>query len=239
MTEADWLECTDPNPMLKFLQGRVSERKLRLFACSCCRRIWHYHLETGEEHIAWASAVRNAVLIGERYADGQATKKQLSAAALCSGSGEEAAYAFIACAGSAEDLMEVPDSAVNAAGELACLEAKGRPSRNRESVQRAAVRAEKDEKAAQVGLLREIVANPFYKLSLDLDPRTPTVLTLAQAAYEQRTLPAGTLDPDRLGVLADALEDAGCTEAAILEHLRGPGPHYRGCWALDLVLNRS
>ena len=62
---------------------------------------------------------------------------------------------------------------------------------------------------------------------------------LAQAAYDERTLPAGTLDPDRLAVLADALEDAGCSDAAILEHLRGPGPHVRGFWPLDLVLGKQ
>jgi hypothetical protein len=65
------------------------------------------------------------------------------------------------------------------------------------------------------------------------------VLALAQATYDGRTLPAGTLEPDRLAVLADALEDAGCTDAAILGHLRGPGPHVRGCWALDLILGKS
>jgi hypothetical protein len=37
MTEADWLECDDPEPMLAFLSGQASERKLRLFACVCCR----------------------------------------------------------------------------------------------------------------------------------------------------------------------------------------------------------
>lgn len=49
----------------------------------------------------------------------------------------------------------------------------------------------------------------------------------------------GTLDPARLAVLSDALEEAGCAEAALLTHLRSPGPHVRGCWALDLVLGRE
>jgi hypothetical protein len=41
----------------------------------------------------------------------------------------------------------------------------------------------------------------------------------------------------RLVVLADALEEAGCQDWEFLAHLRGPGPHVRGCWALDLILD--
>jgi hypothetical protein len=65
------------------------------------------------------------------------------------------------------------------------------------------------------------------------------VVALAQAAYEQRELPAGTLDIARIAILSDALEDAGCTDAELLGHLRGPGPHVRGCWAVDLLLGKG
>jgi len=41
MTESEWLAATDPKPMLEFLAAKASERKLRLFACACCRLIWH------------------------------------------------------------------------------------------------------------------------------------------------------------------------------------------------------
>ena len=61
------------------------------------------------------------------------------------------------------------------------------------------------------------------------------VVRLAEAAYEERQLPAGTLDSGRLSILADAMEEAGCTDTDILGHLRGPGPHVRGCWVVDLV----
>ncbi len=56
-----------------------------------------------------------------------------------------------------------------------------------------------------------------------------TVPRLAQRIYEEKDWAA-------LSILADGLEEAGCTEQAILDHLRGPGPHVRGCWAVDLVL---
>jgi hypothetical protein len=66
-----------------------------------------------------------------------------------------------------------------------------------------------------------------------------TVRRLAGAAYEERELPGGTLDTTRLAVLADALEEAGCTDPMLLGHLRGPGPHPRGCWAVDLILGKG
>jgi hypothetical protein len=88
-------------------------------------------------------------------------------------------------------------------------------------------------------LIREVVGNPFRHVVLNPAWRTPTVTALATAAYEERSLPAGTLDADRLAVLADALEDAGCTDERMLVHLREPSPHVRGCWAIDLLLGKE
>jgi hypothetical protein len=66
-----------------------------------------------------------------------------------------------------------------------------------------------------------------------------TVVKLAQAAYEESDLPSGTLDTTRLAILADALEEAGCADAEILGHLRGPRPHVLGCWAVDLIVGKQ
>jgi hypothetical protein len=55
---------------------------------------------------------------------------------------------------------------------------------------------------------------------------------LASAVYTERAF-------DRLPVLADALEEAGCVDADILSHLRGAGPHALGCWCLDLLLGKG
>ncbi len=68
MTEAEWLACTDPDLMLKFLRDKASERKLRLLACACCRRVWHL-LTDGRS--------RNALVTCEPYADGLTTKAAL------------------------------------------------------------------------------------------------------------------------------------------------------------------
>src|SRR5207253_2689886 len=83
--------------------------------------------------------------------------------------------------------------------------------------------------------LRDLFGNPFRPVSLTPAWLTPTVLKLAQVAYDNRLLPSGHLDDTRLAVLADALEEAGCSNADILSHLRGPGPHVRGCWVVDVV----
>ncbi len=92
-------------------------------------------------------------------------------------------------------------------------------------------------------LLREVVGNPFRPL-----PRLgPAVLgwnggcirQMASATFAEPTVPEGTLAPARLAVLADALEEAGCTDTDLLTHLRSAGRHVRGCWALDAVLGKG
>jgi hypothetical protein len=93
--------------------------------------------------------------------------------------------------------------------------------------------------AIVASLVRDVFGNPFRPATCDPAWRTPDVLDLAQAAYEERHLPAGTLDAARLAVLADALEEAGCSNADILDHLRQPSEHVRGCWAVDALLGKE
>jgi len=81
-------------------------------------------------------------------------------------------------------------------------------------------------------LLREIFGNPFRPVAFDPTWLTPAVVELAQTIYDDRTF-------DHMPELADALEQAGCDNAEVLAHLRGPGPHVRGCWALDLILGKE
>jgi hypothetical protein len=85
------------------------------------------------------------------------------------------------------------------------------------------------------GLFYCLFANPFRPVAFDpawLAWNDRTVSRLAQQIYARRAF-------GRLPVLADALEDAGCADRGLLDHLRGPGPHARGCWALDLLLARE
>ncbi|MBL8795184.1 MAG: hypothetical protein JNM56_14865 [Planctomycetia bacterium] len=81
-------------------------------------------------------------------------------------------------------------------------------------------------------LLRDILGNPFRPVTVDPTWRTSTVVSLAQGIYDERAF-------DRLPILADALEDSGCTNADMLNHCRQPGEHVRGCWVLDLILSKD
>jgi hypothetical protein len=76
------------------------------------------------------------------------------------------------------------------------------------------------------------MGNPFRPVTLDRSWQTTTTMALAQAIYDERAF-------ERLPVLADALEESGCTDAEILNHCRIPGVHVRGCWVVDLVLEKE
>jgi hypothetical protein len=98
--------------------------------------------------------------------------------------------------------------------------------------ERAAVAAERN---AQSALVRELFGNPFHPKTVQrswLTWQGGTIPRLAQAIYDERAF-------DRLPILADALEEAGCTSEEILSHCRGPGPHCKGCWVVDAVLEKS
>jgi len=88
------------------------------------------------------------------------------------------------------------------------------------------------EKEAQSKFFRDIFGNPFRPVKLDLTWLTPTVVKLAQQIYEDRAY-------DRLLLLADVLEEAGCDNTEILNHCRGPEPHVRGCWVVDPLLGKA
>jgi hypothetical protein len=98
-----------------------------------------------------------------------------------------------------------------------------------------AVDGGKRERAGQAGLCREIFGNPFRQSSVEtswLAWQGGTLPKLARGIYDGRAF-------DRLPILADALEDAGCTDGELLAHCREPGGHVLGCWALDAVVGAA
>jgi hypothetical protein len=195
MKEAEWLACGDPRAMLRFLRGKVSERKLRLFACSFARE--RISCEGGEDALqGWATAVGTA----EQMADGEPC-------------GELGGLAkFYVC---------MP-SAWRAAEEGSVEFVMDRGGKNGSHYQRFLVQT-----------FREIFGNPFRPVTFSPSWRTSDVLLLARGIYAEKAF-------DRMPILADALQDAGCDSEPILDHLRDPhATHVRGCWALDLVLDKS
>jgi hypothetical protein len=99
--------------------------------------------------------------------------------------------------------------------------------------------ARDNELAAQTALLHDI-----FRAQPVIDPawlrwRESTISRLSQAIYEERQLPSGNLDATRLAILGDALSEAGCSDEGIIEHLRKPGSHVRGCFAVDALLGRT
>jgi hypothetical protein len=235
MREKEWMECDDPKAMLKFVGGKASDRKLRLFACACCRRVWRLM------RYPWCRLV---VEISERYADGQADTGELQLSRAISLHLRKPGDSHQEEAANGAGLRGAFDAAVTAATNAAAAAAADVISSNPE-LHRQASEYQPTWRAGQYAqqyqqcqLLRDIFGNPFRPVTINPARLTPTVTSLAQAAYEERTLPSGELDPARLAVLADALEEAGA-DAVLLEHLRGPGPHVRGCWAVDCLTGRE
>ena len=252
MTEEQWLNCTDPTAMLAFARTKLSDRKLILFGCACCRRQWHILPDDG---------CKSAVETAERFVDGVCNSEELRLARMRTEAehpnlywpeccGEHAALAaFFAAFGATaagEFQAKHPLGGETFDTMLAALkdEVAAQIASAISPVQEDDFNGERseaefnDEQAAQCELLRDILGSPSRDVIVEPESRTPILFALAQGAYAERHLPDGTLDSVRLNVLADALEDAGCTDPVILRHCRGPGPHVRGCWVLDLILGR-
>jgi hypothetical protein len=242
MNEADWDVCDDLDRMLTLVVDRGSERKLRLFACACCRRVWHLLHPNS----------RRAVEVMERYVDGQASDGERTAAEGYAGVlvrncndlvpadvriAGAAAHGVFAALGAA-----LGDEALGRRGrrtdprKLARTGASYAAEHAREALAREAGKASGRVRRAaareQCALLRDLLGNPFRPAAIDPLWKTAAVDALARGVYEERAF-------DRLPFLADALEEAGCTDAILLNHLRGPGPHVRGCWCVDLLLGKA
>ena len=255
MTEALWLSSDDPRPMLRYLIGkdeprvqdiesfpdsRGSDRKLRLFACACYHRI---------AHVLPHPVARDAILTAERFADGAASAAEFQAADArireladaiepqwrASDGDERRAlhptHAALALAGVV--CWCEPQKAAWYASSNAYLEYPYLANPGVDVHSPSRYEAEAAEKRAQCRLLREIFGNPFRPPAFSSEWRTDTAIALARQMYEAREFSA-------MPILADALQDAGCDNAGVLNHCRDPNAtHVRGCWVLDLVLGKE
>jgi hypothetical protein len=219
MDEAEWLRSVNPRTMLAAVRDKGSDRLWRLLAVACVRAAAARMRYPGS---------RKALAVAERFADGEGTPGLLrEARAIAEESARLARLEELDAETRAnfhwDMAYESAVEAMDAADAALCCVA--------EAVDPASI----PEGLLLADLLREIFGNPFRWVVADpawLVTEGGAVRGLAEAIYHERAF-------DRLPILADALEDAGCADADLLGHLRGPGPHLLGCWALDLVLGKS
>ncbi len=217
MTEAEWLTCTHPFAMLEFLRGKASGRKLRLIGCGCCRRVWHLLSDLRPQL---------AVECAERYADGTAADEERRLAR----------HGAQMARGSAPKDRRIR-SAIKATYEVANLDPMVAAYSGGYIVPSGyiptGVRADDHEELTRHSLIiRDIFGNPFRPVTFLPEWLTSTVVSLANQMYDSRDFSA-------MPILADALEDSGCDDGVVLQHCRGPGPHVRGCWCVDLLTGRE
>jgi hypothetical protein len=255
----EWLFCNDWRPMLAFLSSRLTKRKSMLYVCAGLRSLWHLLFDTSSQR---------AVEVAERTADGKATEDEIYRAAYSAecptfGFNFEPDYVrkWIGMSSAIHRLIEMGVYSENDLRSRSIGQRLGDAS-TRSRLLVAARIAEavfyhvedgkldedllehlSNQKEWPGGwLVREMVGNPFYPIAISaswLSWNDSTVVRLAQATYDERILPEGKLDNTRLAVLADALEESGCTDEQILGHLRSGGDHYRGCFVVDALLGKS
>ena len=244
MTEVEWMTATDPRPMLDFIGAQASQRKLRIFAFACCRSVWE-QLTREIQH--------EAIQVAERHADGNATDKELGIVVSAvhrqrrkHNTLDKAVYDTVRNYGGIHysHCLSLTDAIARAAAGSLGLN----PSPNeliyfdgndtiREHPTPNADRLIWNETYARQLLLlsivvRDIFGNPFRSVIPNPSWLTSTVLALANGIYNEKAF-------ERMPILADALQDAGCDNEEILQHCRGPGPHVRGCFVVDLLLGKK
>jgi hypothetical protein len=208
----DWPTCDDPDRMLVALGDTLTDRKMLLFACGCLRLV--------EGRLP--PAVRGVADGFERAADGSAAASRKSvlwnlAAALGGDPAGVAAFAYGLVPLGARLLGRQVVAAARAVE-------RADPGTLTNPV------AISTHHPAQAALLRDLHGPTFVRPAFDPTWRTDAVVGLAQAAYDGKAF-------DRLPILADALEDAGCADAFVLKHCRDTAfTHAKGCWVVDLVL---
>ena len=232
MTETEWMTCTNPELMVAFLRGKVSDRKLRLFAIACCRNIWD--LVDDERS-------RLAVETSERYVEGLVGRAELARVHTLAKTvldeefehfeefcRSEDAFAHSAARSAAADTAAEPFQAYRVASQASTARVLATGSHVLEEM-RAAKEAEN---RFQCNLLRDLFGNPFCPVTIDLGERGPEIVALAETIYDHCSF-------ERLPELAQMLQDAGCRVDSVLNHCRRPSEHVRGCWVVDLLLGKS
>jgi hypothetical protein len=224
MTEAEWLACNDPKPMLEFLRGKASDRKLRLFAVACCRRLGPLLKDP---------RITTALDVAERHADGAATQADLEAALRGAARAQRAQRRKASLFAYAAVMDACGPGGLGSAEKAAWAEAVAADARA--AYGERLRRTRPDLYAASAVLLRDVLGNPFRPVAIipsRKSSRGGLLVSMARKMYDSR-------DFGDMPVLADGLEEAGCQDQDILSHCRQPAEHVRGCWVADLLLGKE
>ncbi len=242
MTEEEWVAAEHPMVMLDHLDliDAITDRKQRLLDCACVLRIWHLLTDLA----------RSVVATAESYADVQAeldemielrgevlsavdTEIELNIQAANTGvprhiGNPNRSSALSAAAGVAWEYRGGTNPLGDVVNAMIAQGGLGDERADHELVRQLRFA----ELRHQIVLVREVFGNPFRPVEFSRDWLTDTAVLLARTMYEAREFGA-------MPILADALQDAGCDNDDILDHCRGPGPHVRGCWVVDLILGKG
>jgi hypothetical protein len=236
VTEAEWF-AQDWVSLWLYLRKRgvartaAGRRRLRLFACGCCRM-----------EISWLEGRgRRALDVAEQLADREVTEEQRRDAEQAVVQEADKLWGFaermrgatrrrlgkkyyaLCAVRDALAIVELHKAVGSSVSMLANLLGKFGDISHEEGQQW---------QSAVADTLRDVFGNPFRPVSFDTSWTTPTVTALANAIYTDRAF-------HRLPLLAGGLEEAGCDNPYVIAHCRSPGPHVRGCWVVDLLLGKA
>lgn len=235
MCEHYWLTSNDPIPLLTYLQAnhvnrnKRGRKKLRLFGIGCASRVRQHMSERGRNwldlgHRLCAENAKNNQLRRNAFFQDSWLREGTSEVAFTHGWQADIA-AWFTLSPNVMSAAEIP--AYNAAMVMGMLGTQSGHSGDEHQA----------EQKEQAQTLRDLFGNPFGLTKREVDWKTPRVIALTRAAYDTCTMPGEILEPDRLAVLADALEEAGCTNADVLDQCRGTRPLIRDCWIMELLLD--
>ncbi len=254
MNEQEYLTAVEPYSMLTLVtdtfaihKTRTGRRKLRLFGCACVRRIWD---------VLVLDELRQAVIVSEQYSDRKASDSVLEKAQEAVKAARTLTHEHLA----RQDVGEAPfdpegigegvgtpavqrvtyallylliprnlkSHITHAVTELHMAEASHRAN----DKGYADLDTQRAISVAHAVILRDIFGNPFHPIDFPKSWRTKTITSLAQAIYDNLTF-------EKMPLLADALEEAGCDNETVLDHCREGATHAKGCWVVDAILNKG
>lgn len=243
MTEHEWLHEPDFARHVQYIEDRLSDRRQRLLSVAFCRSAWHLF-----DH----PTLREAVDTAECYADGTATGAELEAARQrCRVIAVQAHESWAKLEGAqslaslgqwllsriawAAAFASTTPVSLEAVGNKMLVNAVERQSGESGFLVRDVAlwdRLMNEQRLRYRALVWDVAGNPFTAAAIPECWRSSTVVALAAQMYQTRDFAA-------MPILADALEDAGCDCAEVLDHSRKPGVHWRGCWVVDRILKKE